>query len=154
MRRGMLWVGGFMVGLAMLVAPGHAQDRPRPATPSRAEGLGARAQAALNSGELEAAVADARHVLELIARDPEVANAVLRAAQATDPGQRQAALEALNLVIKTKSSSHRLAAGASPAVAPTVSDVSTAGRLIKIRFKRCKRSPDGTETCTEVEIQI
>lgn len=111
-----------------------------------------RAQAALGSGELEATVAYARSVLELIAHDREVAAAISRAASA-DSSQRAAALEEANITIKTKSPPPRLAAPRE-AVVEEIADVAPAGKLIKIKFKRCKKSPDGTETCTEVVIEL
>jgi hypothetical protein len=125
----------------------------KPSEPAQiANPLQQRAQVVLRSGELEGTLAYARSVLELVARDPEAAAAIARAA-AAEGSQRAAALEEANLTIKTKSPPPRMAAPRE-AVVQEIADVVPAGKLIKIKFKRCKTSPDGTTTCTEVEIEI
>jgi hypothetical protein len=127
---------------------GRKQREPAPI----ANSLQPRAQAALRAGELEATLAYARSVLELLARDREAAAAITRAA-AAEGAQRAAALEEANLTIKTKSSPPRMAAPRE-AVVQEIADVVPAGKFIKLSLKRCKTSPGGAETCTEVVIAI
>jgi hypothetical protein len=145
-------VAVFFSGILRVSAQEPELGRKQKESAQIANPLQQRAQSALRSGELEAVMAYARSVLELIARDPEAAAAITRAASA-ESAQRAAALQEANLTIKTKSSPPRMSAPREEVV-QEIADVTPAGKFIKIKFKRCKKSPDGTETCTEVVIEI
>lgn len=92
-----------------------------------------------------------RSVLELLARDREVAEAIAQAASAED-AQRAAAVQKANLTIKAKSSP-RMAAPREEVV-QEITDVVPAGKFIKITIKRCKTDKDGNKKCWEITIEL